>query len=400
MKIFIITLLAFSFFTINAQNEVYIQYGLELSPNHPEPEKYDIADEIILNRESTDLNKSQDDFYRLEKVYLNGLANSIKSISKYNDLFDLFSFEEIEFKVKENILPYLKVSGDTVFNLQLGSYANWLIANQHVFVKTVETFDSEGDPIFDAITGDPVLEEVAEKFNLRDVICEIDFKESWEILKDGTFHKSLKMYSPAVPFYQDEKYLGNIELPWVINGEKKSKQLFKSVEYDVMIGARPEMEAKRELAYETLFYPNSWFFLYPESRKRILNPMINSVISGEIPIYSFSEKGLPAEINNDSIKSDLFFESEFVETIDEDGDIVYDSKTDNPLLVEVKIFYTSKDVVGFRFIEDWFLDEKSSSFVKDVRFYAPLVYERDENGNISGIKPLFWIKGSNLRSSF
>ena len=49
------------------------------------------------------------------------------------------------------------------------------------------------------------------------------------------------------------------------------------------------------------------------------------------------------------------------------------------------------DLIGFKFIEDWYLDTSSNSFHKEVKYYAPMVYETVE-GVITGTKPLFWIK--------
>lgn len=54
-------------------------------------------------------------------------------------------------------------------------------------------------------------------------------------------------------------------------------------------------------------------------------------------------------------------------------------------------WYTSEDIVQYHLKEDWFFDKERS--VMDVRIIgiAPVIYSRDENGNITGFKELFWL---------
>lgn len=51
----------------------------------------------------------------------------------------------------------------------------------------------------------------------------------------------------------------------------------------------------------------------------------------------------------------------------------------------------TKDVMQYRLKEDWFFDKERS--VLDVRILAiaPVVYEKDEQGQIQGMKELFWL---------
>lgn len=60
-------------------------------------------------------------------------------------------------------------------------------------------------------------------------------------------------------------------------------------------------------------------------------------------------------------------------------------------------WFTSKDIVQYRIKEDWFFDKERS--VMDVRILGicPVVYKMDENGNISGLRELFWLYFPNLR---
>ena len=52
---------------------------------------------------------------------------------------------------------------------------------------------------------------------------------------------------------------------------------------------------------------------------------------------------------------------------------------------------SGEDIVQYRIKEDWFFDNERS--VLDVRIIGicPVVYERDDNGNITGLKELFWL---------
>ncbi len=71
------------------------------------------------------------------------------------------------------------------------------------------------------------------------------------------------------------------------------------------------------------------------------------------------------------------------DSIDFDGNVVY-----YPAEFQ---WYKSGDVVQYRLKEDWFFDKERS--VMDVRIIGicPVIYNRDQNGNIMGFKELFWL---------
>ena len=54
-------------------------------------------------------------------------------------------------------------------------------------------------------------------------------------------------------------------------------------------------------------------------------------------------------------------------------------------------WFTSKDIVQYKLKEDWFIDKERS--VLDVRIIglAPVKYEKDDQGNISGTTIMFWL---------
>lgn len=55
------------------------------------------------------------------------------------------------------------------------------------------------------------------------------------------------------------------------------------------------------------------------------------------------------------------------------------------------IWLVSKDIIQYRIKEDWFFDKERS--VLDVRIIAlaPVIYIKDEQGQITGMKELFWL---------
>lgn len=64
------------------------------------------------------------------------------------------------------------------------------------------------------------------------------------------------------------------------------------------------------------------------------------------------------------------------------------------------VWITSKDIVQYRLKEDWFFDKERS--VLDVRILgiAPVVYNKDDQGNISGLRELFWLYFPQCRFAF
>ena len=55
------------------------------------------------------------------------------------------------------------------------------------------------------------------------------------------------------------------------------------------------------------------------------------------------------------------------------------------------MWYNAEDVIQYRIKEDWFFDNERS--VLDVRIIGicPVVYQKDPDGNIIGLKELFWL---------
>jgi gliding motility associated protien GldN len=63
-------------------------------------------------------------------------------------------------------------------------------------------------------------------------------------------------------------------------------------------------------------------------------------------------------------------------------------------------WYTSKDIVQYRLKEDWFFDKERSVMDCRILGMAPVVYNQDDKGNISGLKELFWLYFPHCRFVF
>jgi hypothetical protein len=71
------------------------------------------------------------------------------------------------------------------------------------------------------------------------------------------------------------------------------------------------------------------------------------------------------------------------DSVGADGDVVY--------YPNEFTWYTGEDIVQYRIKEDWFFDNERS--VLDVRIIGicPVVYAKNADGNIAGLKELFWL---------
>jgi gliding motility associated protien GldN len=55
------------------------------------------------------------------------------------------------------------------------------------------------------------------------------------------------------------------------------------------------------------------------------------------------------------------------------------------------MWFKSQDIVQYRIKEDWFFDKERSVMDRRIIGIAPVVYQIDGNGNISGFRELFWL---------
>ena len=55
------------------------------------------------------------------------------------------------------------------------------------------------------------------------------------------------------------------------------------------------------------------------------------------------------------------------------------------------LWYTSQDIVQYKIKEQWFFDKERSVMECRILGIAPVVYAKDNNGNITGFEELFWL---------
>jgi gliding motility associated protien GldN len=109
---------------------------------------------------------------------------------------------------------------------------------------------------------------------------------------------------------------------------------------------------------------------------------------------------------NDSLfREELFiylgstYQDPFTPPLKSQIDPAEDSTIYDPILDIRKVVYpdpdttwfTSSDIVQYKIKEDWFFDKERSKTERRVIGIAPIVYERDVNGNITGLRELFWL---------
>ncbi len=55
------------------------------------------------------------------------------------------------------------------------------------------------------------------------------------------------------------------------------------------------------------------------------------------------------------------------------------------------LWFKSENIVQYKIKEDWFFDKERSVLDRRIIGVAPVIYQRDNNGNITGFRELFWL---------
>ncbi|NOQ74280.1 MAG: gliding motility protein GldN [Crocinitomix sp.] len=77
-----------------------------------------------------------------------------------------------------------------------------------------------------------------------------------------------------------------------------------------------------------------------------------------------------------------------------DDSVVYNAATgfyDAVYPPDDTTWYQSDDIVQYRIKEDWFFDKERSVMDRRIIGIAPVIYGKDQNGNINGFEELFWL---------
>jgi len=147
-----------------------------------------------------------------------------------------------------------------------------------------------------------------------------------------------------------------------------SKILTERIQYDVLIKS-PDPE------YD-------WWVQNLEGPKReyLIKNLIDAAYSGNIDVYDYYFNTLLTsnEVKNIGFKRDtLTFQRP------DPPYELYDTVVEQKLDI--------REITKIRFLEEWYMDEKTLEIEKMVIGLAPLARNYDEKGEFRGYMPLFWI---------
>lgn len=151
-------------------------------------------------------------------------------------------------------------------------------------------------------------------------------------------------------------------------GNKKGDLLTERIQYDVTIKT-PESDLE-------------WWVqnLEGPKREKLVQAIINSANAGELKIYDvMTNKPLNLEeLKKRSVRNELITLQRSYPPYEN-----YDS-------IVVKELQMS-DISRLRFLEEWYLNEKTGLITKKVIAVCPLVESYTETGELRGYNPLFWL---------
>lgn len=146
------------------------------------------------------------------------------------------------------------------------------------------------------------------------------------------------------------------------------KNITKRIQYDVVI-EKPQPD------YD-------WWVqnIDGQMRELTLKNIMQQALDGNVKIYDFfSYKPIkPADLKK------IIRE---VDTISVESPEPPHNLVDSVMVKELKI----SDIKKLRFLEEWYMNEKTLVFTKKVLAICPMVEKHDEKGEIFGYQPLFWV---------
>ncbi len=254
--------------------------------------------------------------------------------------------------------------------------------------------DAFGNPIWktELVDNGPMLS------NALEFVDEISIDKHGEIIKE----------THVLKFNTPRKESAQMSLPFFVDHQPKAKKLFlENVCYDVLFNA-----------------PDNWFHdkdceeqfrdVYYDQYRNLLSTLINNMKAGKYKLYQLRSETLlsdekvaeeyeeifkknPEPMAYDSLASHGFFErcetfEVYVEPIGVDayGNPTYNpgdlDAYGNPKTKEVKdcnVFFDT-DIHGLRFLEDWYIHEKTGALVKKVKGFIFIRKVKDSQGELTG----------------
>jgi len=151
-------------------------------------------------------------------------------------------------------------------------------------------------------------------------------------------------------------------------GDKKGDLLTERIQYDVPVKT-PELDLE-------------WWVqnLEGPKREKLVQAIITSANAGKLKIYDvMTNKPMTiAELKERSIRMELITVQRSFPPYEN-----YDSI--------VKREIQLSDISRLRFLEEWYLNEKTGAITKKVLAVCPLVESYTETGELRGFNPLFWL---------
>lgn len=121
-------------------------------------------------------------------------------------------------------------------------------------------------------------------------------------------------------------------------------------------------------------------FSAPESP--LFKILSDAALAGDLSVYSTQDDKFSKRLSADQIRATLFHR---------DTAIIFDPVTYVETIKVVENETNWEDVKRFRIKESWFFDTKTSTLRHRILGIAPIIEERDEEGNFRFEKPLFWV---------
>lgn len=121
-------------------------------------------------------------------------------------------------------------------------------------------------------------------------------------------------------------------------------------------------------------------FVAPESP--LFKILADAAISNDLAVYSTEDDKFSKRLTPEQLRSKLFRR---------DTVVVIDPNTFEETVRIVENETNWEDVKRFRIKESWFFDTKTSTLRNRILGIAPIIEERDEEGNFRFEMPLFWV---------
>jgi len=121
-------------------------------------------------------------------------------------------------------------------------------------------------------------------------------------------------------------------------------------------------------------------FSAPESP--LFKVLTDAALAGEISVYSTEDDKFSKRLSPTDVRGMLFVR---------DTVVVFEPETYSETVKIVENEINWENVKRFRIKESWFFDTKTSTLRHRILGIAPIIEERDEEGNFRFEKPLFWV---------